>query len=260
MDRPSGDVHGRHISQIETLWPVLMKALEAPSPEMAAAQEVILKRYRPAIYRYLLACLGNADAADEVYQDFALKFVQGDFRKANPEKGRFRDLLKTALYHLIIDHHKRRQNGMPQLSPDGPEPADSIQSVYESDKQFLDSWRTALLNKAWDALAEEERQTGRLMHTVLHFRAGHQDMKAAQMAEALSLQLGKEVSADWVRKWLHIAREKFARFLLQEVAASLRDPTPDALEEELIDLKLHDYCKTALASWREELKPPANFD
>lgn len=253
MDKPEGELPARHISQIETIWPLMQQAHDGASDAIAAAQQFLLQRYRPAVYRYLLACLGNADAADELCQEFSLRFVRGDFRRANPEKGRFRDLLKSALYHLMIDYHKRRQRGMPQLSPDGPEPADNEQSTFESDRQFLATWRADLLNKAWEALADEERRTRRPMHTVLHFRAGNPELRSAEMAERLSAQLGEKLSADWVRKWLKLARDRFAENLLREVQASLQEPTPDDVEQELLDLKLLDYCKDALAAWRREL-------
>ena len=243
---------GRHISQIDTLWPVLRQAHGGEPDEVNAAQQLFLLRYYPAVRRYLVACLGDPDAADELWQEFSLRFVRGDFRNANPEKGRFRDLLKTALYHLIVDHHKRRQRGMPQVAPDAPEPAADMESTFDSDRQFLSEWRASLLGKAWEALAEEERRTGRLMHTVLHYRASHPELRSAQMAVELSARLGREVSADWVRKWLHAAREKFAEFLLHEVAASLREPTPDSVEQELIDLELYQYCKVAVDRWRQE--------
>ncbi len=245
------DSTGRNINQIETLWPVLTQAHSGPPEEITAAQEQFLMRYHQAVRRYLLACLGNQDAADELWQDFSLRFVRGDFRNANPEKGRFRDLLKSALYHLIVDYHKRRQRGMPQLGSGAPEPAADESSTFDSDRQFLDNWRANLLAKAWEALAEEERRTGRPVHTVLHFRAQHSRMESAQMAARLSERLGREVSADWVRQWIHKAREKFAEFLLAEVAASLRDNEPEAVERELITLDLYRYCKSALARWRQ---------
>jgi RNA polymerase sigma-70 factor (ECF subfamily) len=251
MDSSNPEPGTRHISQIETLWPVLMKAHGGAPDEVNAAQQLIMQRYRPAVYRYLLACLGDQDAADELVQEFSYRFVRGDFRNANPEKGRFRDLLKSALYHLIVDYHKRRKRGMPQLAHDAPEPADDLESMMDSDRRFLETWRANLLSKAWEGLAEEERRTGRLMHTVLHFRAAHPEMRSAQMAVELTGQLGKEVSADWVRKWLHAAREKFAELLLNEVGASLRDPDPNSIEQELIDLELYQYCKVALDRWRQ---------
>jgi RNA polymerase sigma-70 factor (ECF subfamily) len=252
MSSSKSDAAGRHISQIETIWPVLLQAHGGRPAEVNAAQQAILQRYRPAVYRYLLACLGNPDSAEEVFQEFALRLVRGDFKNANPERGRFRDLLKSALYHLMVDHHKCRQRQGAPLSPDAPEPAAAQESLLESDRQFLEAWRADLLNRSWVALAEEERQTGRPLYTVLHFRAGHPDLRSAQLAERLSPKLGKEVSAEWVRKWLHAARERFAELLLAEVAASLREANPDAVEQELIDLNLFEYCRAALERWREK--------
>lgn len=259
MPPPKSEPGARHISQIETLWPLLTQAHAGAPAEVNAAQQAILQRYRPAIVRYLLACVNDADVAEEIFQEFALRFVRGDFRNANPERGRFRDLLKAALYHLIIDHHKRRQRQGPLLSPDAPEPAAEQPSMLDSDRRFLEAWRADLLNRCWEGLAQEERDCGKPLYTVLHFRAGHPDLRSAQMAEQLGPRLGKEVSAEWVRKWLHAAREKFAELLLVEVSASLREPSPDAVEEELIDLALFEYCRGALDRWRkkESEVPPA---
>ena len=242
---------GRNINQIDTIWPVLMQAHGENPAQINAAQQAILMRYRPAVYRYLSACLGNTYDAEEVCQEFSLRFIRGDFRNANPEKGRFRDLLKTALYHLIIDHHKKKRKQMVQIGEGAPEPAADLDSVCDSDRQFLATWRSNLLNQTWEALAEVERETNKPMHTVLHYRAGNPELRSATIAENLSAALAKEVSAEWVRKWLHLAREKFADLLLHEVAISLRDPTPDSVEQELIDLELYQYCKSALDEWRQ---------
>ncbi|MFO0925511.1 MAG: sigma-70 family RNA polymerase sigma factor [Gemmataceae bacterium] len=254
MHKPDSEPNPRNIRDIETIWPLLQQAHAGGAAEINAAQQAVLQRYRPAVYRYLLACLGNPNDADEVCQEFAFRFVRGDFRRADPEKGRFRDLLKSALYHLIIDFHKKKQRqGMAQLSPDAPEPADSEPSTYDSDRQFLASWRADLLNKAWEALADEEQRTGRPMHTVLQFRASHPEQRSAEMARHLTTQLGKEISDDWVRKWLKLARDRFAENLLLEVRASLEKPTPDDVLQELVDLKLLEYCKDALETWRKRL-------
>ena len=151
----------------------------------------------------------------------------------------------------MIDHHKRRQRQMPQLGSAVAEPAAAPASVCDSDREFLATWRGNLLNQTWDALAAEERKEGRPLHTVLHFRAANPQMRSAAMAEQLTSKLGKEVSAEWVRKWLHVGRERFAELLMREVAGSLREPDIDAVEQELIDLELFQYCKPAIDAWRE---------
>ena len=134
-------------------------------------------------------------------------------------------------------------NPLPEsLAPDTPS---------ASDQKFLEAWRNELLNRCWEALAEEERRTGRLLHTVLRCRAANQEMRSHEMAVVLTNQLNKPITADWVRKWVALARNKFAAQMLREVAGSLKEPNVDAVEQELIDLELHPFCKEALDRWRE---------
>jgi hypothetical protein len=46
---------------------------------------------------------------------------------------------------------------------------------------------------------------------------------------------------------LHRAREKFAVLLLDEVRNSLESQDPEQLEQELLELRLFEYCRPALA-------------
>ena len=44
---------------------------------------------------------------DELYNEFAYRFLRGDYRNVNPERGRFRDYVKTVVAHLISSHQKQ---------------------------------------------------------------------------------------------------------------------------------------------------------
>jgi hypothetical protein len=48
------------------------------------------------------------------------------------------------------------------------------------DRQFLDAWRDGLMARAWDELAQQQRE----LHDVLRFRAKHQDMCSSEMAKS----------------------------------------------------------------------------
>jgi hypothetical protein len=50
-----------------------------------------MDRYHGAVYRFALAVLGEPEAAQELFQGFAHRFLRGDFRGVDPTKGRFRD-------------------------------------------------------------------------------------------------------------------------------------------------------------------------
>jgi DNA-directed RNA polymerase specialized sigma24 family protein len=164
------------LSQIQTLWSVVRRAHGEQSQEIQAAQQQLLERYGGAARRYLLAALRNDDEASEVYQEFALRFVRGDFHRADPAKGRFRSFLKTALHHLIVDLHKRRA-ARPSANENlaalaGPD------TSAEREREFSQGWRDELLARTWQALAKDESASGKPLYTVLRFRATWQSRLA----------------------------------------------------------------------------------
>src|SRR5262249_2324911 len=146
----------QRLSQLTTKWTVLFQAHTGSAEAISAAQQRLLERYTPAVYRYLLASVRDPDVADELFQEFALRLIRGDFKRADPERGRFRSFLKTTLYHLIVDHQRRKR--LVQLPADAPEPAAEGESVVQSDREFLAIWRSEVMNRAWEGLDQVERQ------------------------------------------------------------------------------------------------------
>jgi RNA polymerase sigma factor (sigma-70 family) len=234
-----------HLSRIETQWTAVFQAHRGPSDEAMRALSELVRRYGGAVHRYVLASLRDAEAAEELAQEFALRFLRGDFRNADPGKGRFRDFLKRAVYHLMIDHHRARRAQASPLEVVG-EPADLETSIADLDAGFAESWREELLARAWAALARHQERTGRPLFAVLRARVAEPDLDSAGLAERLSARLGKSVDAGWVRVNLHRARDQFIDLLLAEVAATLTDRSSEALVEELIELELYERCRATL--------------
>ncbi len=228
------------LSRIATQWSAVLAAHQGPDDH--SRQSALLERYSGAVFRYLLGAVRDPDVAEELAQEFALRFVRGDFRRADPERGRFRDYLKTAVINLVTDYHRARQVAPMQLASRAPEvvaPAESI--VAEPD--FLLNWREELLQHTWKALAEAQPD----YHAILLHRVENPDATSAQAAEELQARLQKPISAAGVRKAVQRAHSKFADLLVDEVTASLDTPTPEAISEELRTLDLLKYCKSALA-------------
>lgn len=234
-----------NLANTSTLWSLVTEANHGPEESARRARELLLERYKGAVHRYLLGALRDANAADDLAQEFFLRFVRGDLRNATPEKGRFRDLVKTTLFHLIVDYQRRQKASPRPLPPDSCGPADSSDDALPSDEQFLDSWRQQLLSQAWKAL----RARDATYYDVLRLRAENNELSSAEMAKQLSRQIGHEVSPDWVRTRLKRAREQFADLLLEELAQSMDNPTRQRMEEELADLRLLTYCQDAVARW-----------
>ncbi len=228
-----------HLSQISTLWTMLVRAHASPADAARSAQCAMLERYGGAVGRYLLGAVRDPDAAAELTQEFAVRFLRGDFRRADPGRGRFRDYLKTALIHMVTDH-RRARTGAP-----GPLPADVAASADPADGEddaFLASWRAELLDRTWDALAAAHPTE----HAVLLLRVSEPDLTSPALAEQAGARLGRPLTAAAARKALQRAHAHFAGLLVAEVARSLDGPPPADVEAELRDVDLLRYCRSAL--------------
>lgn len=214
----------------------------------------MLVRYHEAVYHYFLKKIGNQHAAEELYSNFALRLMETDalIKGADPKRGRFRNYLKTALHHMVMDYYRTRSRKKEQpLAIDVAAHEAVAAESGDADADFSPIWQQELLNQAWKALEDIEKKTGQMHYTVLRFQSDHPDLKAPQIAEQLAAKLGKAFTPESIRQTIHRGREKFAKLLIEEVERSLENPTPDELEAELIDLQLLPYCKKALEERRK---------
>jgi RNA polymerase sigma factor (sigma-70 family) len=231
-----------HLSQMSTQWTMVFQAHSGDPDQAHIAASRLMCRYAGAVHRYLLKALKDPDAADELDQEFALRFLRGDFRNSDPNRGRFRDYVKRAVQNLINDYHRRKR---PVISIDAHaiEPAGPAAETADFEQQFIESWRKDLLDRAWTSLEDLERNTGQPYHTVLRTKVSHPDLTSDKLALQLSTTLKKPYTSGAVRQTLQRSREKYVTYLLDEVRASLDNPTRNDLEQELIDLNLLHYCR-----------------
>lgn len=242
------------LSRISTVWTMLASAHEGSKTEAATARLAFVQRYQRAVYRYLLAAARDVDAADDLFQELVLRFVRGDFQHADPEKGRFRDYLKTTLSHLVVDYHRQQQR-LPAIRGDVHAMADQTPAnEREFEAEFWDNWRNELLDRAWEKLEHAEQTSGTLSYTVLRYRSEHPDENSSDIALQLTIDrnLQPGLTPENVRKLLQRARQQFADHLLDEVAGSLQQPAIDEIEQELIELDLLRFCRGAVRRRKTE--------
>jgi hypothetical protein len=98
------------------------------------------------------------------------------------------------------------------------------------------------LSQAWASLGS----TAPVYYKVLRTRAENPGLNSIQLAGQLDNADGKPVTADWVRQTLRRARDQLADLLLDELADSMDNPSPERLQEDLITLRLLPYCQQAL--------------
>jgi RNA polymerase sigma factor (sigma-70 family) len=233
------------LSELSTHWTMLFEAHQGTPEEASEALRLMMLRYSGAVHRYFLKTVGDPEAALELDQEFALRFLQGKFLKYDPRLGRFRDYVKRAIRNLMLDHHRRkgkirRLDTAMEMSIVGDGETDQVE------RDFIDAWRSELLDRAWVALEDFERRTGQPYYRALRFRATHPELTSPQMAERLSPVLGQSRTPGAFRQLLQRAREKWAQSLIDEVKVSLKSPTREQIEEELADLRLLHLCKPVM--------------
>jgi len=218
--------------------------------------EHFLVRYSASVRRYLEAMLGPGPDADDVCQEFFLRVVKTGFVRASAHRGRFRDYLKTSVRNAALSHLRKKQTEARTTGDHFLE--DTIPDISESDvdRAWLADWRNVLLGRAWQELeSHQQRSPGNLFHTVLRLSVDHADEDSTALGGRASKLAGRPLRADAYRKQLSGARRLFAQLLVSELAETLQDPTPENLEEELVETGLSLHVMPFLpADWLQSLK------
>ena len=233
------------LSELSTHWTMLFNAQHGTPEQANEALRMMMLRYSGAVHRYFLKTVGDEDAAKELDQEFAVRFLKGSFLKYDPQLGRFRDYVKRAVRNLMLDHH-RGKGKTQRLDTELQMAIIDDSPSADSDEEFINAWRSELLDRAWNSLEELEQRKGHAHYTILKYRMTHPRETSEQMAKGVAPAVGGKLTAAAFRNRLKDARQKWVEFLIKEVEVSLSKPTPEAVEEELAELRLLHLCKPVM--------------
>lgn len=233
-----------HFDAQPTRWSMVQRAHQQAPEDAIAARHYLVMRYSPAIRAYVHAITRDANQADDIAQDVIVRLLSGDFERADPEKGRFRDLLKTAVRNMIRNvWAKQKVRKSVELDTTQLEQ----QLAEELDQVWDNGWQQHVLSLAWRRLEEyENSHVGSIAFKVLKLRAEYPEESSEELAERLGAMLGKPVRADQTRQQLRRARVRFAELLITEVADMLPSPNPQRIQDELISLGLFEQIRDVL--------------
>jgi RNA polymerase sigma-70 factor (ECF subfamily) len=244
-----------------------MEARELPEPKVRLDQIStewalvhdsgrFVRRYTPAIRKYLSALIRNRHDAEDVLQDFLLRVLTHGFLRVKREGGRFRDYLKAAVRNAALNHLQRRTAPMPGTRP-SPGRLAADPPPLAADRVWVAHWRETLLDRAWLALKRHQLHTpGNRAYTVLRLAVKYPGAASQALAARVGAATGHPLRADALRKQLSRARRLFAQYLVNQVAQTLDQATPDQMEEELCELGLMGYVRGLLPpDWRTRVRP-----
>ena len=100
------------LDAITTRWSLIRQA-HMVDRDAAEARKALVLRYAKAVRSYVGGMLRNREDADELAQDVVVRLLKGDFAGADPTRGRFRDLLKTAARNMVRNFWEKQSRRRP---------------------------------------------------------------------------------------------------------------------------------------------------
>ena len=235
MTRHSNDVEGSTTTDRQsfatTHWSALFLTRQGDSPQAFEAVEKLCRTYWSSLYGYVRRHGFSPEEAQDLTQAFFAKLLAKNFWiRADPQKGRFRSLLLTALRQFVADQRDRaraakRGSGATVLSLDEgsgeqrfPE---GVDRNLTPEQQFDRQWADAVLKEARAALHRECIASGK---SGLYDRINLLDDKTetslsyAEVAE----QLGMSISA--VKSAVMRLRARYGELVREVVARTVANP------------------------------------
>lgn len=233
---------------IQTPWSLILKAHGAGGESDVSVRRFLAVRYHAAVHRYITSVVWNPEDAAEVAQRVMVRLLEGRFDRAEPGRGRFRDYLKAAVRNevLMLVRARRRRPDRAELE-ESSHPAVMDEIARDLDRQWLDDCRRSLLNSALQELEGLEcRRPLSPFFTALRLRREFPEDDSETFATRLSAAVGRPIPPGTARQQLRRARLTLAQTLIDHVTRTLQSPTPEDIEQELIDLGLMEFVRRYL--------------
>jgi RNA polymerase sigma factor (sigma-70 family) len=220
-----------------TRWSLILSAAHSEDGEqkMREALEELCRTYWRPVFSFIWRHGYSMEDAQDLTQDFFVKILEpGWLRHAEPDRGRFRSLLRKSLQNFLINAtertHTRKRGGevkfvswddwMAEAPSQLPITTQAVDSLAP-ERLFDLRWAVTVVEHALRRLREECEMKGkrRLFHALSpHLTAERDEVSFAQ----LSAELGIAESA--VIKQLHNLRQRYRSLLRDEVAHTVADP------------------------------------
>lgn len=214
-----------------THWSVVLSAGQADSSQASESLEKLCHAYWPPLYSYIRRQGHGPEEAQDLTQAFFAKLLKKNFwARADPQKGRFRSFLLTALRHFLADERDRvrtakRGGGVSFISFDeqGSEERflEGASQNLSGEQQFDRQWAATVLEQARARLRQECVASGKsgLYDRVSLVDGGNESVLPHA---AIAQEVGMSVSA--VKSAISRLRARYGELVRQEVAHTVSNP------------------------------------
>jgi RNA polymerase sigma-70 factor (ECF subfamily) len=241
MPRHASNVEGNATTDHQwfatTHWSVVLSAGQAGSSQVSESLEKLCRSYWPPLYSYIRRQGHGPEDAKDLAQAFFAKLLQKNFwARADPQKGRFRSFLLTALRHFMADERDRgrtakRGGGLSFISLDEQASEerfrDGLSQNLSSEQQFDRQWAATVLEQARTKLRRECVASGK---SALYNRVslvGGQNESAVPYA-VIAKELGMSVGT--LKSAVSRLRARYGELVREEVAQTVSSPAEIEVE------------------------------
>lgn len=223
-----------------TRWSMVLEARKGPD-EARRALETLCRSYRPPVLAYIRGHGYDATSAEDLTQSFFARFVEQAYHlNADPERGRFRAFLLTALKRFLIDsdYHDAavKRGGRVQIrSTDSMTDSDNSMNRMSDqetpERSFERAWVHTIIEGALIKLRAEAKSAGKaaLFDQLSEF-LGERPDEADYERVAAALNMRRNTLAVAVHRMRHRLRE-LVREQMADTAANVAE-----LDNEIKDL------------------------
>jgi RNA polymerase sigma-70 factor (ECF subfamily) len=149
-----------------TRWSLIMDARGDAGAARGALGE-ICRAYRMPVLAYIRRSGSAAADAEDLAQEFFTQLLESRWdTRADPERGRFRAFMLTALKHFLLNSHAaasagRRGGGSTRVDFDLAAAALAAPSSQSPEQVFERAWALTVIERALERLREEAGRAGK---------------------------------------------------------------------------------------------------
>ena len=224
-----------------THWSVVQRAGDSQSPQAAVALESLCRAYWYPLYAFVRASGHGAEEARDLTQEFFARLLEKKWlADADPQRGRFRTFLLTAMKHFLTNewHHAqaaKRGGGVESIALDALD-AEERYALEPRDHAtpealFQRRWAATLIARGQDRLRDEMIAAGEGEHFAA-LEPALAGERTAQSYQEIAARFG--ATENTVKSWVLRMRRRFRTLLLDEIAQTLTEGQNP--EEELPEL------------------------
>ena len=236
--RKQPEQKGRHGGSFSTThWSLVLAAGRKESDSSRDALAILCEKYWPPLYAAIRKRGYPPEQAEDLAQEFFCRVLEkGYIRHAQPERGRFRAFILTALKRFLSNERDRacaqkRGGGQLPFSLDCASGENTYQTqAFHSltpEKLYEKQWAMSMLGHVLAELRSEYASTGResVFEALKGFLTGESPRRSyGELAESLGMTEGA------VKVAVHRLRKRYSHLLHKEVAQTVADPKDTAVE------------------------------